>query len=330
MALIKFAPPVKGKRELLCRTDEATVSRIRAPFLKYDGMVERMQPVSIPQKDKVKGIMFNLRFGSGDLGVNYGPVDIMYHLMKFLSLRAAKSKFPENIVNAVELRVFRCHGAAHTAMYSDFVSDDNGVIARRKKAMRRFYGKTSTKEKIQIITAADRCETKMNPKLGPLASKIRKAGYSLCHPEANYHVSDGATIFFEIDRVEIHKVLNNKSLSGIDSDPAAQLVLLMRALAIKECAVRRSHTRNAGLYPGLVDIARLPLQEIYSMVVGLSAASHLDIQRPYDFVRYGLGFWKSTIDLVGRTHDLARPIQVSQIIDPTVVKMLEQQRFANP
>jgi len=322
--LIKYAPPVKGKRKLLCRTDEATVSRIRAPFSSYDGMVERIQPVSTPEKDKVKGIMFNLRFGSGDLGVNYGPVDIMYHLMKFLSLRAAKSTFPENIVNVVELRIFRRHGAVQTAMYSDFVSDDNGVIARRKEAMRRFYVNTSPKEKLQIITSADRCERKMNPSLGPLALKIQRTGYSLSHPEANYHVSDGATVFFEIDGVGIHKVIDNKSPSGMDSDPAAQLVLLMHTLLIKEFAIRRSHTRDAELYPGLVDLARLPIEEIYSMVVGLT--KHSSIQRPYDFVRYGPRIWDITDqEEKGRSRDLAKQIQISQLIDPRVVMMLEQE-----
>ncbi len=44
MLRIMRAPPVEGKREIICKTDEARVSRIRGRP-PYDGMVERLQKV---------------------------------------------------------------------------------------------------------------------------------------------------------------------------------------------------------------------------------------------------------------------------------------------
>src|SRR5208283_4720305 len=43
--LVKYAQPVKGKRELMCKTDEARVSRIWTDSSPYNGMVERLQTV---------------------------------------------------------------------------------------------------------------------------------------------------------------------------------------------------------------------------------------------------------------------------------------------
>jgi len=330
--LIKYAPPVKGKRELMCRTDEAMVSRVRAPFSSYDGMVERLQAVGIPQRDKVGEIMFNLKFNPRIPGCKYTPCDLMYHLLKFLSLRAAKFRFPDNIVNAAELRLFTRKGTIHSAMYSDFISDDNGVIARRKEAMRKFYKKKSSQEKFKIVTDADNYEKKMNPDLVQLTRNIRRAGFTLCHPEANYHISNGATVFFEIDRINLDGVLDNLSPSEMVSDPATQIVLLMHALVMKDYAIRLSHTSPES-YPGSSGIARAPLQKICSILARLQA-SHpltfpvLDELMPHEFVKITLEGHKIQSE-AEKTHELVKPIPISQLIDPRVVRMLEQQRYPN-
>ena len=206
MLRIMHAPPVEGERKLICKTDEARVSRIhgRPP---YGGMVERLQRVE-RKHGKVQNFMIlmkNEQYASSGLIGQHEP---LYHVIKFLALGMARAIFPDNIVNVHELRFFTRRGKLYAATYSDFVPDESGVV-ERLRAVRVRYNRAKTREAdLRIIGEADEEERRLNPNLGELVEKIEKGcGILLAHPEANYHMSDGKIVFFEANGLDFGEML---------------------------------------------------------------------------------------------------------------------------
>jgi hypothetical protein len=134
--------------------------------------------------------------------------------MKSLSLALAGTVFPENFVVMRELRLSKKKGALLAAYYSEFVPDESGIIARREKATRRFYEIEDIRERERIRDGLDAEERSLNPRLAPMIAEIGGNGLLMNHPEANYHVSGGRTVFFEIDGIEISSAIEALHRSG--------------------------------------------------------------------------------------------------------------------
>ncbi len=202
---ISCARPVGGRRELICRGDEATVSRVRG-VRGYAGMVERLQRIP-SYKEAIQLTTFNIwtaRHGDMNLDIAIRPDTTTYHLLRFVSLRFAKAIFPENFVDCHEIRFFREEGHRYAATYSDFVPDDNGVVQRRKRYAEAFYAEEDEEQQEKIRERMHEKERKMNPSLVPTVRDLREVGgIILAHPEANYHLSDGSLVFFEIEGIDI-------------------------------------------------------------------------------------------------------------------------------
>lgn len=208
MLLIRKTPPVKGERERICRTGEATISRIHVPGMPYDGMVERLQKIPKGGKRRVGHFACGLAFpASSTSGYLMNDANAHYHILKFLALGAARLLFPRNLVNAPELRVFERRGSRYAATYSDFVPDESGVIERLGAARRRFYG-AGAGRRDEVGREVDAEERRRNPQLEPLIEKIEMKGtFLLAHPEANYHLAYGNTVFFEVQGINVAEVL---------------------------------------------------------------------------------------------------------------------------
>ena len=127
---IKFAPRVIAKRELICKTDEAVVSRLFTNN-RYNGMVERLQ--KIPGSDLQ---LFWLHC-SDNRKYSIASSQKIYQVMKFQALRLARSLFPDNFVNLHAMHISK--RADSFATYSDYVPDDNGVIERQSQRRIKFY-----------------------------------------------------------------------------------------------------------------------------------------------------------------------------------------------
>ncbi len=217
--LVRHIPPPEGKRKLLCKTDEATVSRIHTPGKLHDGMVERLQRYG--KTHDCETATFKIR----DLSRNYQthqlikirselesvsePSYTSYHIMKFMALRLARTLFPENFIDASELRLFEKEGERYAAMYSDFVGDDNNVVQRRKKTMSRFYAMCDDGRRYSLLRSSDKKEHELNPDLAGAVRRLKKAGLIIPHPEANYHLSGGKTVFFEVEGINIGRLLGH-------------------------------------------------------------------------------------------------------------------------
>lgn len=192
--LISLQNPPKGRRIQICRADEAVVRRIIS-LDKYNGMCERIQKVSaLP----FHFLIVRTDDFEGTASIRISPMEAVYHLLKFLSARFARAMFPDNFVNMHELRFFRKRDGLYAATYSDFVPDETGVIKRRHAAMQRFYQAKTKNESDEVIRKTDSQERISNPAIVELAECIGRVGIGIPHPEANYHVSDGKTVFFEV------------------------------------------------------------------------------------------------------------------------------------
>lgn len=228
MLIIRHAPPVKGKRERICRTDEATVSRIHAPGTPYDCMVERLQKID-GEREKRQFFQFSAE-GTPWLFSEVESSRAQYHILKFLALGLAGRMFPDNFVRARELRLSKSKRCAAT--YSGFVKDDDGAIGRQGKARRRYYAAQTDKEKDESRERTDREERARNPQMVKLIEEVRDGGILLAHPEANYHLCDGKIVFFEVQGIELTTLLRTGRERFIQCDDAGILELTAAAYAV--------------------------------------------------------------------------------------------------
>ncbi len=257
--LVTFSPPVKGTRKPIGKSNEASVWTISGTSTRYDGMVERLQPVVSRPIDQDFGIIIPpychlLR-----------PSSSFYHVSRFLALKAAKALFPDNIVDARELRMFMRDGVQHAATYSGFVSDDNGAVQRHAESMRRFYETefASRQEEMEFIAKMDRVERAFNPELNWLPDAIRVVGLEPNHPEANYHLSNGKTVFFEINSIDLVKAAEAALDAGAAGKPAMEAVAAIYALLVHLEARYRVWSR---VWYGQDDAERRTMKENYECV----------------------------------------------------------------
>jgi hypothetical protein len=194
---IILAPPVRGRRESICKSDEARVGRMIRPE-KYAGMVERLQVGdNNPFSKSMKFVIFPSPDGDNRYPVN--PADPSNPLLRFLSLRFARSLFPDNFVDMRELRISKkTGGKLVSAMYSDYVPDATGVIPRRDEYFRKFYGTTDGGRQKNIQQEAMRIEHESCATLSNVSRMMDLAGIIVPYPEFNYHVSNGKVVFFEV------------------------------------------------------------------------------------------------------------------------------------
>ncbi len=114
------------------------------------------------------------------------------------------------------------------AMYSDFVPDETGVIARREEFSRRFYSSDDYAERKAIQLESNAAEHASNPALANFARVMELSGISVPHPEANYHVAGEKTVFFEVLGVDVRKAFSaaaafSPGSGGIDCAPLDDL-----------------------------------------------------------------------------------------------------------
>jgi|GEM_PF-4588791 len=239
---VKIAAPVRGlgKRTVLCKGDEATVSRI-CPGPGKKGLVERVQPL---QSDTFLGQEFTIPVRLG-YDKKWLASDAAYHLQKFFSLRLAKALFPEHFPECKEIRFFARSGHTMAATYSDFVSDETGVVARRAKNMKQYYRMLYSPTDSESFGHArafcrqcDETENKLNPALAPLVRKIRTSGISISHPEMNYHIENGKTVFFEVIGLKlIHAYF--ASCASPNRQAALDALSTILSICILDCSLCR-------------------------------------------------------------------------------------------
>jgi hypothetical protein len=212
---IRIKEPVRGlgKRKVICRGDEAKVSRISLGPGKKD-LVERIQSINPDPWEQEFVISLGPKMPNGvERHLAWSAARAAYHLQKFFSLRLAKALFPENFVKCREMRFFTRparSGCWMAAAYSDFVADETGVMARRARNMKQYYRMLYSKDDQESFEHAksfrnqcDETENSLNPALAPLVRRIRTSGIRIAHPESNYHIENGKTILFEVNGISL-------------------------------------------------------------------------------------------------------------------------------
>ncbi|MEW6721960.1 MAG: hypothetical protein AB1324_01725 [Candidatus Micrarchaeota archaeon] len=279
-------PPSGGKRERLCSSDEAEVSLMLSGRMK--GMVERLQA---PGRDAEREGTFSISdFGGGDFVFMTGPSRADYHVLKALSLCLAGELFPGGFVDIAELRLSGRGGGIASASYSSLVPDESGVIGRRREAMERFYAAEGREAREDILFDADFEERRRNPMLRPLAGKAWIAGLRVPHPEANYHVSGGRTVFFEVDAIDMRRALAAAARSP-ESDATGYLAQIY-AVVIKAWLGSLAGHDWPARERGILDAyGRMGIGELSSFVrAALGSAAR-------EFLGMGPEFWRREPEL---------------------------------
>lgn len=244
---IRCAKPIRGKRKLLCKTDEARISRV---FTK-DGreLVERLQ--HFPESAGSTPTVFNLQLSEIYID-HFSQKYSTYHLMKALALETAHSIFPENFLHLHEVRFFSEASQRYAASYSDFIPDETGVIARRRKIMKSYYQTKDKTARIAIKKRFDRAEHLITPGLEPVIRRAQAAGIAVPHPEANYHLSEGRIVFFEVDTIDLPATVAFARLS--DDDSTLGLLAIIYASYVRMLAYRA--IQNPAVTPERKELCR--------------------------------------------------------------------------
>lgn len=261
---IRLAPPAQGARELICKTDEATVSRVIAPG-RYAGMVERLQVMekagfSVP-------MLFHLYHDrDGVYPYQFSPQDPADQILRFLSLRFAKTLFPDNFVDARETRISRPGGGLVSAMYSGYVPDETGVIARRSLFMSRYYDAEGEDERRRIQRRFDLEERRSCPDLARAINAMELSGLVIPHPEANYHLSGGDVVFFEVLGIRLRRAFAMANELARDPEESFALLSMIHAVML-----RHYSRANPAYFSFFKEYRGIGLDEIYSSVLWLLA-----------------------------------------------------------
>lgn len=245
---IQFGPRITtAKKELMCRSDEATVSK-----LKYTGLVERLQKVSL---DPSRPQVFSL--STPDCSERqFTPNQLAYHVLRFQALRLAKKLFPDNFVDVRRLHIFRGKHGLESATYSDFVPDEDGNAKRQARYRRIFYRIPDSHQQNRMVDMVDAAERLRNPSLRDICERIEDAGLTIAHPEMNYHISDAKTVFFEICKVDFKRTYD--SISKYD-DAMADFILI-HATLIKTVSAQHSWMEGSQGFRGA------PIQEVFTLL----------------------------------------------------------------
>lgn len=277
---IVLGRPIRAKKQLICTGDEAKVSRIMSG--RHKGMVERLQKHG---PDATHSFHLRLKHGASS-GSGHTPynADFDYPIFKYLSLLLANRLFPDNFVCPHELRLSK-DAHLQSAMYSPHVPDEGGKIPRLEESRARYY---SSKARSSIKDEYDESERSQHPEIGLLADKISRAGITIAHPEANYHLSGGSIVFFETAGLDISKALEYVSENH---EPAKNLLALTHLVALKSFALLLLKARVGNPY--VRDWASTPLTElmrIFSSRYGESGSMAWDALsgRGFDVVKNSL------------------------------------------
>ncbi|MFH1685817.1 MAG: hypothetical protein ABH983_05950 [Candidatus Micrarchaeota archaeon] len=224
-------------------------------------MVERHQRIA-PGKGLQKFEIWNSHPSNYSQKHFQFPSSLFYHIFKFQALRYARSLFPSNFISARELRI----SGSSCNTYSDFVPDETGVI-RRQTTARSMFDLAPETERHHVVEQANAIERELNPELLKLIKKFKSAGLTLAHPESNFHVSSGNTVFFEVTEIDI-EVAFNYLFKNHPTDPEAHAnFVLFLATSIKYLAgIFSDADKTGGTLSGCCDeYTSIDLSELFDI-----------------------------------------------------------------
>ncbi len=294
---ILFAQPPPGERVPICTTDEARIRRIQCPS-GCPEMVERIQPIE-------RRTSHNFKLGKS----RFFQDRTTYHILKFLAVALARTKYPNNFVDMNELRIFR-QGQLVAASYSKPVSDETGVAQRRSDAMRSFYEETDPSKKEEIRERANALENEITPGLQSMPVMLYWEGIGIPHPEANYQVSNGEIVFFEVDQIEPECIFGRARLAGEEQTLA--YLANMYAVAVKHWAQNAclGHNDEIG------EFRRIAIGELFALVYGTfrtdSTISTRIITNAESYVKTGVAEMKNNLKRKGEKRPNFQPVIVDE------------------
>jgi len=218
---ILLKPPVAGERSPIGKGDEAVITRVfKSKEKGYEGIVERRQELPGEHGHGCGGMRFFLSLS----GKPDARMDFLFcrnllpcHVQRYLGTRLAGTLYPDNFVNYHELRLSREESGIIAATYSDFVPDETGVGERWQQLRERVHKMMeyvctpetirewamAEEEKARQVRKAEKREQRLNPALLKTEAMLRKGGVYAAHPQANYHLHAGNTVFMETGGIDL-------------------------------------------------------------------------------------------------------------------------------
>lgn len=258
---VSYTKRPAGRRELIARGDEATVTRLVGGG--YDGMVERLQH-SNQGHSKDPFYPFYERANDGQLPIpGHRPETFV---IRFFHLAFSKLIFPDNFINVTEMKLQKTTSGLLAAAYSDYVQTSEDAIQRRRQHYHQYYApagkefhdnlppvqteiaiqklrrdsrKISNDEKsakMQLRYSIDHQEFVKEPGLLLKTEETLKAGILISHPSMNYGLDhNGNIVFFEVDSISLNQAVvaaNNST----QRNEAIGLLAMSLAVALKGAA----------------------------------------------------------------------------------------------
>ncbi|MFH0738153.1 MAG: hypothetical protein V1827_06390 [Candidatus Micrarchaeota archaeon] len=322
---ISCSRPIEGRRVPLCRTDEAAISRVSTK----DGreLVERLQQFSASTESQ-STTSFELAYPDNH-SVHICPRRSVYHVMKALALDAARSLFPDNFLHLHEIRFFREGDQRFSASYSDFIPDETGVMGRRKEAMDAYYRSDDHAVRLLIREGSERIERGLNPDLAPAIARTAEAGIRVPHPEANYHLHAGKTIFFEVGGIDIHPAARSARGSG-NIEALGLLAMLyssyLRVLADDALTSASVNPVLKPCYESFRDEGFGELKRVFHLIFMDSDRFDFLLQKGYDAIKLHFSMWMERASKIAQGSGLPKfPFALDAATSEDMDRILREQ-----
>ncbi|MEM4554589.1 MAG: hypothetical protein QXT25_01945 [Candidatus Anstonellaceae archaeon] len=248
------APQLKiDKKKHIFTGDEAKVSKVTLsrPFFGKNVLVERKMEINKNQNPVLSPKVFFF-YESGNLPRTVALSNSIHgQLLHYYSLKLAAALFESNFPKMRAVR-FSCKGSRiFSSIYSDFVPDENAVIPRKAKAMKKYYSlDESRRQQFKLMHEAN--EIKLCNKLLPSLVEISNAGFVLSYPLTNYHFAKGNCVFFEVDGIILDKLILH-----LDLLPQTSLQVKRRACAYLALVLATAIHAQVSNFVSLYGVKRL-------------------------------------------------------------------------
>ena len=242
-----FSMPRNAQRALVHAGDEAWVHRLSCANPFFNNLAERTERLDCKTGMEIAG--HSLLFSAGQLKEMVRSDCVEGQAMRYHLLRLGNVFFPQNFPRAYALRFFDENFVKYGVIYSEFVPDQTGCIARKERYFENYdrlpYGiheltgeivMSQLEWKQWVRWQFDQEERARCPQMGEIKAKAKEAGIGIIHPEINYHVSGSNVVFFEPNHLDFEKArAHAEGLEGSGRDRALAYIGLICYDALSEC-----------------------------------------------------------------------------------------------
>ncbi|MEM4348544.1 MAG: hypothetical protein QXN37_03170 [Candidatus Anstonellaceae archaeon] len=194
------------KRSHLFSTPEVTISKVllRNPFFGKEVLVEKKMELNQRRTPLTLPSAFFFQEQNGYLSRAIATSDSVHgQILQYYSLKLAATLFEAYFPKPHALRFFCQDGILNSLMYLEFPFENNAI--KRKTKSTKKHDPLAERKRRKSFLSMDKIERQYLT--FPFVFEISKAGIIHSLSPLNYYLANEHSVFFEIDGLNLHKVV---------------------------------------------------------------------------------------------------------------------------